>query len=226
MRFEVRERKRFKPLQRNMLAIVGLGTMAYESAFAPLQRFISSNVAFAYPVIGIDYSVSRAIVTASDGSRVGHVPMFVAVEWRETLNAFGICLGFLAQRGVDVMLTCIGDARLLSSAWTLAEGFACYHKAVVVKNQSAASLLSERNAPNCLTLAATPAEGFDLCALAFLCKDGTLLLKLSAISVRALVSLSAKAQKPNAIVQVLGSCCEVIGGAPLELYFGVASFGR
>ncbi|MGP1922599.1 MAG: hypothetical protein ACTS5F_00705 [Candidatus Hodgkinia cicadicola] len=202
--------------------------MGYESAFAPLQRFMSANVVFAYPIIGIDYSVSRAIVTAFDGSRIGHVPMFVAAEWRETLNAFGVCLGFLAQRGVDVMLTCIGDARLLSSAWTLAGEFTCYHKAVVVKNQPAASLFSARNAPNCLTLAATPAEGFDLCALAFLCKDGTLLLKLSAISVRALVLLSAKAQKSSTIVQVLGSCCEVIGGGggALELYFGVASFGR
>lgn len=209
-----------------MLVVAGLGTMAYESANAPLQRFMSANVAFAYPVVGLDYSISRAIAATSAGGRTGHVPMFVAAEWRETLNTFGVCLSFLAQRGVDVMLTCIGDARLLSSAWTLAEGFACYHKAVVVGNQSAAaSLLSARNASNCMTLAATPAEGIDLCALAALCTDGVLLFKLSAISVRALGLLSAKAQKASTFVQVLGSCCEVISGASMELYFGVASFG-
>ncbi|MFP3019059.1 MAG: hypothetical protein ACEY26_00995 [Candidatus Hodgkinia cicadicola] len=209
-----------------MLNIVGLGAMVYESANAPLQRFMNANVAFAYPVIGVEYSVSRAIATAFAGELGGHVPMFVTAEWRETLNTFGVCLGFLAQRGVDVMLTCIGDARLLSSARTLADGFACYHKAVVVGNQSVASLLSARNAPNCMTLAATPAECFDLCALACLCNDEVLLFKLSTICVRALVLLSAKAQKPSTIVQVLGGCCEVIGGAMLELYFGVASFGR
>ncbi|MGP1925930.1 MAG: hypothetical protein ACTS5P_01405 [Candidatus Hodgkinia cicadicola] len=206
-----------------MLAIVGLGTMAYESANAPLQRFMSANVAFAYPVIGIDYSVSRAIAMVSAEGRNGHVPMFISVQWREMLNAFGVCLSFLAQRGVDVVLTCIGDARLLSSARTLAEGFACYHKSVMVGGHSAASLMSARNVPSCMTLAATPAEAFDLCALAYLCNDEVLLFKLSAISVRALVALSAKAQKSNSIVQVVGSCCEVIGGATLELYFGVAS---
>ncbi|MGP1918276.1 MAG: hypothetical protein ACTS4U_01105 [Candidatus Hodgkinia cicadicola] len=207
-----------------MLIVAGLGAMVYESANAPLQRFMSANVAFAYPVIGMDYSVSRAIATAFAVGLGGHVPMFLTAEWRETLNTFGVCLSFLAQRGVDVTLACIGDAKLLSSASVLAGGLASYHKSVVVGNQSVASLLSGRNAPSCVTLAATPAEGFDLCALACFCDDGLLLFKLSTVSVRTLVLLSAKAQKPNTSVQVLGSCCEVIGGAMLELYFGVVSF--
>ncbi|MGP1923338.1 MAG: hypothetical protein ACTS6H_02805 [Candidatus Hodgkinia cicadicola] len=50
--------------------------------------------------------------------------------------------------------------------------------------------------------------------------------KLSTISVRVLGLLSAKAQRSNAIVQVLGGCCEAIVGAMLEeLYFGMATFG-
>ncbi|MGP1917646.1 MAG: hypothetical protein ACTS45_01395 [Candidatus Hodgkinia cicadicola] len=203
-----------------------MGAMVYESANAPLQRFMGANVAFAYPAVGVDYSISRAIAAAFGGERVGHVPMFATAEWRETLNTFGVCLGFLAQRGVNVMLTCIGDAKLLSSARTLAEGFACYHRSVVVGNQSAASLASDRNAAGCMTLAATPAEGFDLCALACFCDDGISLFKLSTISVRVLGLLSAKAQRSNAIVQVLGGCCEAIVGAMLEeLYFGMATFG-
>lgn len=206
-----------------MLYVLGLGNMIYENSNALLQKVFGRQIVLAYPIMFSVFSSSRAI-TKSFGSHLGpSFPMFMEVEWPDVLYSFQICLNFLIQNGADVAFACIGDVRLLSSARSLVSKLSCYHKTVVVRNSSIASLVASNNANECITLSSTPSYCFDLCALACFCNDNALLLKLSLVSALAVLSFSARTNGRIGTIQVFGSRHELFNNVVTEIYFGIAT---
>lgn len=120
----------------------------------------------------------------------------------------------------------LGDVKLFSSACALAEVLSCYHRTVVIRNHASASFVSARNMALCSTFAATTAVRYiDLHTFNLFCNDSaTLLMKLSALVLRTLQTISIKVCKSNVVIKVLGSCCECVDGVETEIYFGIASF--